>query len=149
MIQSGIPSSNVTYVAGTVHITNASNVAAYMTWGNNGGQNKDYALNSNVVFSAQSSWYIIKTVESYNGQRIDTGQGTFIKWFSPNAFGGSNYLNTPVAAVTHVEEPQYQGVSDSTTYFGLWVLNKNFAICAWTSRRTPVFQAVGDPLVQR
>jgi len=75
--------------------------------------------------------------------------GNFIQWFSSNAFGGTNYSNTPVGAVTHVEEPFSPGVENSQIYFGLWAAGKNFAICAWNSRRTPYFQAVGDPFVRR
>ncbi len=149
VIQNGISSANVFYVNGDTHITNATNVAAYMTWGANGHQNKDYAINGDVVFRGESTWYVILTIESFNGVRVDPGQGTFIKWFSSNAFGGTNYSNTPVGAVTHVEEPGYYGVNDRATYFGLWVQNRNFAVCAWKSIRTPYFQAVGDPLVQR
>jgi len=88
------------------------------------------------------------TLESFNGQRCDPGQGTFLKWFSPIAFGGTNYSNTPVGAVTHVLEPDLAGVNDSYTYFGLWAAGKDFAICAWNSRMTPYFQAVGDPFVK-
>ncbi len=120
-----------------------------MTWGANGGQGGDYALNRSVAFSGNSGWYLIQTVESYNGQRCDPGQGTFLKWFSSNAFGGTSYSNTPIGAVTHVEEPSLGGVSDSARYFGLWVQNKGFAICAWNSLNTLYFQAVGDPFVKR
>ena len=71
----------------------------------------------------------------------------FVQWFSSNAFGGTNYSNTPIGAVTHVEEPSLGGVENSSTYFGLWAANKNLAICAWNSRQTQYFQAIGDPLV--
>lgn len=149
VIQSGIAATNVTYVSSGAHITSATNVAGYMTWGTNGGQSKDYVLNGDVVFIGNSSWYIIMTVESFNGQRCDPGQGTFLKWFSSNAFGGTNYSNTPIGAATHVMEPSLSGVIDSGRYFGLWVQNKNFALCAWNSLNTVLFQAVGDPFVRR
>jgi len=71
----------------------------------------------------------------------------FIQWFSSNAFGGTNYSNTPIGAVTHVEEPGLPDVENSSVYFGLWETGKNFAICAWNSRQTPYFQAVGDPFI--
>ena len=93
-------------------------------------------------------WWIIATLESFNGQRLYDGQGTFIKWFSPNAFGGSSYSNTPVGAITHVDEP-FDKIESMATYFGLWASGKNFAICAWSARMTPYFQAVGDPLIKR
>jgi len=50
----------------------------------------------------------------------------------------------PIAAVTHVDEP-----GEPLLDFGLWAAGKNFAICAWNSKLTPEFQAVGDPLVKR
>ena len=98
--------------------------------------------------SRNSSWYPIATAESYDGWRY-VSTGAFIQWFASTAFGGLNYSNTPVCAVTHVDEPGLPGVSDSQVYFRLWCQNKNFAICAWASRRTALFQAVGDPFVSR
>jgi hypothetical protein len=88
-------------------------------------------------------------VESYNGKRAETGQGNFIKWFSATAFGVANYSNTPVGAVTHVEEPFLPGVSNASKYFGLWAGGKSFAVAAWQSTNTTWFQAVGDPLTTR
>ena len=69
-------------------------------------------------------------------------------WFSANAFGGANYSNTPVGAVTYVDEP-YGSRTDAQLYFGLWEAGKNFGICAWNSRHTGSFQAVGDPFVSQ
>ena len=34
-----------------------------------------------------------------------SGQGNFLEWYASNAFGGANYSNTPIAAVSHVDEP--------------------------------------------
>ncbi|MDQ6630379.1 MAG: hypothetical protein M3Y82_01315, partial [Verrucomicrobiota bacterium] len=148
----GIPLSAVDYNPQTniVHITQGTNVAGYLTWGANGGQGSGYATNGGVIFHGNSSWYIIETIESYNGQVVqDFPQGNFVKWFSVNAFGGANYSNTPIGAVTHVEEPSAPGCENSRVYFGSWVAGKNFGICAWNSRQTPVFQAVGDPFVTK
>ena len=147
----GVETSNTLFLP---HITNAMNVAGYICWGghSNWGTNlndANYMLDGNVVWSGQSGWWIIETIESYNGQRSEAGQGNFIKWFSPNAFGGTNYSNTPVGAVCHVEEPVIDYVNDSSVYFRLWAGGKNFAICAWMSRKTPYFQAVGDPFILR
>jgi hypothetical protein len=109
----------------------------------------DYAFYSSVLhWQGNSRWWIIQTVESFNGQRV-TSQGSFIKWFSATAFGVANYSNTPVGAVTHVEEPKLPYINDPNIYFGLWAGGKSFAIAAWQSRRTPWFQAVGDPLTSR
>jgi hypothetical protein len=73
----------------------------------------------------------------------------FVLWYSANAFGGTNYSNTPIGAVSHTDEPNASNVNDPGIYFGFWEIEKNFAICAWNSRRTPNFQAVGDPFVTR
>jgi hypothetical protein len=72
-------------------------------------------------------------------------------WFSSGAFGGANYSNTPVGAVSTVDEPYTLGASNPQIYFGLWAAGKNFAHCAWNSRNVSgmqqPFQAVGDPFV--
>src|SRR5439155_10275392 len=107
------------------HITTGSNVAGYLCWGAHSSLGGGYATNGYVQWSGNSGWWIIETVESFNGRR-DTDQGNFIKWFSSNGFGGANYSNTPVGAVTHVEEPDLAGVEDSAIFFGLWEARKNF-----------------------
>ena len=147
----GVPPSAVDYLSftNTTHITRGTNVSGYLTWGANGGLGGGYPTNGAVTFTGSSSWYLIETIESFNGMRGDPGQGTFIKWLSPNAFGGTNYSNTPIGAVTHVEEPYAPNVENSQVYFGLWASGKNFGICAWNAQRTPFFQAVGDPFVTR
>jgi hypothetical protein len=144
--QAGTPPSAVTYVADNQHITGGSNVAGYFTWGKNGDQGAFYY--TNVHFSGNSGWYVIHTIESFNGQRYQTDQGEFLQWFSAIAFGGSGYVNTPVGAVTHTDEPS-GAWNNAAQYFGLWAAGKSFAICAWASRETPYFQAVGDPLVKK
>ncbi len=133
------------------HITNAVNVAGYICWGAHSSLSPFYALPTGPVpvkWEGNSSWYIIETIESHNGMRY-SDQGNFIYWFSASAFGGTNYSNTPVGAVTHVDEPSLSGVNNSAQYFGLWAKGKNFALSAWNSTNTPVFQAVGDPYVKR
>jgi len=108
-------------------------------------------VTNRLVWGGNSRWWIIETIESYNGKRDDpnTFQSNFLQWFSENAFGGTSYSNTPVGAVTHVFEPGLSGVNDASSYFGLWASKKNFAISAWYSRITPAFQAVGDPFVTK
>jgi hypothetical protein len=76
------------------------------------------------------------------------GTGNFVQWFSPNAFGGTYYSNTPVGAISTVAEPNAE-VGNSAIYFGLWVSGKNFAACAWNAAQSDYFQAVGDPFVQQ
>jgi len=133
------------------HIASATNVAAYICWGQHSFLGDTYPTNGAVSWSSSGGWWIIETIESWNGLRENSGsgQGFFLQWFSQNAFGGSNYSNTPVGAVSHVYEPGLAYVNDSSTYFGLWASGKSFAISAWNSRRTPYFQAVGDPLAKR
>jgi hypothetical protein len=150
VIANGAASLAVTYAGPTnVHIALGTNVASYMTFGQHGGQGGFYPTNGTVVFVGNSGWYVIETIESFNGLRYQTIQGNFIRWFADVAFGGNNYLNTPVGAVTHVDEPGGGGWNDPAAYFGLWQGVKSFAACAWNSKRTPYFMAVGDPLVRR
>jgi hypothetical protein len=130
------------------HITNAANVAGYMCWGQHSLLGGYYATDTNVVWQGDSGWYLIETVESWNGQP-GIGVGDFYQWYSVGAFGGTDYSNTPVGAVTHVDEPGLPFINDPATYFGLWTAGKNFAICAWNSQRTWHFQAVGDPMLTR
>ena len=130
------------------HSTSKTNVAGYICWGAHSSLGSEYATNGTVQWHGNSSWWLIETVESWNGTHdAYSGQGNFTKWFSSNAFGGTNYSHTPVGAVCHVFEPNLSGVNDAAIYFRLWASAKNFGVCAWTSRLTPYFQAVGDPFV--
>ena len=130
------------------HITNGVSVAGYLSWGQHSSLGPYYPTNGYVKWTGNGGWWIIETVESNNGHRI-SDQGNYIEWLSANAFGGTNYSNTPVGAVCHTGEPYLSGVNDSASYFGLWASGKNFSICAWGSRRTPFFLAIGDPFVTR
>jgi alpha-tubulin suppressor-like RCC1 family protein len=132
----------------TPHLTNCFNVVGYLCWGLHSSLGANYATNGLGQFHQNSGWYLIQTLESANGQRYTTDHGTFSKWYAPTAFGGTGYGNTPVGAVTHLDEPGGMW-NDSAKYFGLWEGGKAFGICAWESRRTERFQAVGDPLVRR
>ena len=114
-------------------------------------------VNSNrVSFFGNSGWYIMSTVDSYSGQR-NTGQAGFLSWFSTNSFGGTNYSNTPVGAVSYVDEPFYPGGQvDPTIYYGYWAAGNNFAFSAWAAAAgTGVWapaiklQAIGDPFVRK
>ncbi len=154
------PAASVTYsnildngnLAG--HITTGINVAGYLSWGSHSSLGNQYPTNGYVCFSASSKWYLVQTIESYNGQRNSqvTGQANFLMWFSPTAFCGTNYSSAPIGAVSHTDEPvtvDGQSWNDPAIYFGLWQAGKNFASSAWASRRTVHFQAIGDPLVKR
>jgi hypothetical protein len=130
------------------HITSGSGVAGYLCWGAHSSLGNEYAIFPAVQWSGNSAWWIIGTMESYNGQPF-AGQGDFYMWFDYRAFKGptGNYENTPVGAVTYTDEPG--GTCDPYVYFGYWEAGNNFAVCAWTSRRTDKFQAVGDPFVTK
>lgn len=160
------PVFNETYSEGLTkvlsnHITTGFNIAGYSSLGAHsslviyytnafGLQSSCFATNGFPTWSGHSGWWLIETVESHNGKRLnEAAQSNFIQWFSSIAFGGTNYANTPVGAVCHVEEPGLGNHNYAYVYFGLWEAGKNFAICAWNSRKTPYFQAVGDPLVTK
>ena len=153
VVLAGASPASVTYTnvtdGGLIdHITNGVNVSGYMSFGAHSSLGVSYATNV-VVWSGNSAWWIIETVESYNGRRYETDMGTFMEWFSSNAFGGMSYTKTPIGAVSNVDEPSESGINDAATYFGLWEARKNFAICAWNSRITSFFQAVGDPFITK
>jgi alpha-tubulin suppressor-like RCC1 family protein len=135
--------------SGPPHLTQGANMAGYFCWGVHSDLGASYACNVPPIctWSGNSSWYLISTVESFNGQMYQGVQGNFIEWFSPTAFGGTNYSNTPVGAVTHVDEPGITGIENEQAYFGLWAAGEPFALCAWNAVNTPYYQAVGDPFV--
>jgi len=156
LINDGVSSNSVYYTnmypdcySLACHIATGMNVAGYCSWGQHSSLGPSYATNGYVQWSGNSGWWIIETFESFNGQVIQNAvQSNFIQWFSSNAFGGVNYANTPVGAVTSVEEPGL-GVVNAATYYGLWAAEKNFAISAWNARTVAVFQAVGDPFIAK
>jgi len=145
VVQAGASPASITYTnvfdSGlTNHITSGSNLAGYLSYGEHSTMGELYSTNGAVKWTGNSKWWIIETVESFNGQRAQVSpMGTFVQWFAPHAFGGTNYSNTPVGAVTHTEEPGLSGVEDCAIYFGLWTQGKNFAISGWNSRITHYF----------
>ena len=117
-----------------------------MCWGSHSTLGSEYHANAD--WTGNSGWWIIETVESYNGQRSIPDQGNFIRWFSDDAFGGAGHSRTPVAAVVHGEEPMLVSIHDPILVFGLWARGKRFGITAELSRRHPNESAVGDPLIK-
>jgi len=131
-------------------ISRAADVAGFFCWGFNGGRGRDYAVDGNIQFVGHSGWYLIQTAESFNG-RLDasTYQGSFEKWFSRAAFGGTNFSNIPVGAVGHVVEPGLPGINNPA-YFWSWENGQTFADCAWSSAGAATkLLVIGDPLVRR
>jgi alpha-tubulin suppressor-like RCC1 family protein len=123
------PSASVFGSEQPVLITRATNVAGYYSVGSDFGHSPGMATNGEVVFTNNSGWYIMASIDSFNGRRV-IGQSGFLTWFSENAFGGSNYSNTPVGAVTHVDEPTTGGVENCYYYYGDWALGRSFGITA-------------------
>lgn len=103
------------------------------------------------VHSKKPEWATFFLLHSaLMGDPLADPRGDFWMWFSDQAFGGTQYSNTPVGAVTHTDEPGALGVRFSE-YFGMWASRKCFARCAWASKGSELsfFQVVGDPLVIR
>jgi hypothetical protein len=142
----------------------ATNVAGYFTcgWDCDGAFTPEFATNGAIQFFGDSGWYIMATIDSYSGQRmplLNTNQWSFLTWFATNSFGGTNYSNTAVGAVSYVDEPggQYGEVATSV-YYGDWAAGKSFGISAWAAQvwaeAGPPYevyecQVVGDPFVRR
>jgi alpha-tubulin suppressor-like RCC1 family protein len=147
------PSASI-FLSYNAIITQGSNVAGYYSPGiHNQEFLYTYPTDGELVFSGNSDWYLIETDESYNGQRdfVVTTQGSFLEWYASNAFGGTSYSNTPVGAVSQVNEPG-TAVNDAYTYFGLWASGKIFASCAWNSfygYGAPYPQMIGDPFTKK
>jgi hypothetical protein len=142
------PTADSTYVPQPQPIINQWNdVAGYLSWGVHAGLPSSYAVDGTVTFTGKSSWFLIATIESFNGQ-LGCSQGCFARWFAENAWGGSAYSRTPAGGVAHVEEPYTSGIN-GPSYFAMWEAGYVFAEAAWNSRRTPAFLALGDPLIVR
>jgi hypothetical protein len=135
-------------IAGTnAHLTGGTDVTGYESWGVNGGMSSPYPNNRSLFFTGKSSWYLVKTIESYNGI-VGSDHGNFEQWFSPNTAGGWQYSRTPIGMACHTDEPSVGGVEGSM-YMCNWEAGLIFSECAWSSRKTKYFMAVGDPLVKR
>jgi hypothetical protein len=112
LMQQGVSSNSIFYTnqipdCGSLacHVTGGTNVAGYFSWGSHSSLGTNYATNYSIIFTNQSAWYLMETMESFNGQRVpEFPQGNFLSWYASNSFGGVNYSNTPVGAVSNVEE---------------------------------------------
>jgi hypothetical protein len=137
------PSASIFGFTSPSFTTNATNVAGYYTCGVdcNPAFTPGFATNGAIQFFGNSGWYIMSTVDSFNGQRVPSfsPQWSFLTWFATNAFDGTNYSNTPVGAVVHVNEPDSTGQENRYIYFGDWAAGKSFAISAWDA-------LIGNPL---
>jgi hypothetical protein len=115
-------------------------------------------VDGRVSFFGNSGWFIMTTEDSYDGQRDEAPefpQADFLTWFASDSFGGTNYSNTPVGAVTTVDEPGPAGKVGPDAYYGSWAAGKTFGISAWAGQAEGFgapgirFQAVGDPFVRK
>jgi hypothetical protein len=159
VISNGVSSSSVDYVpyGSSVHITQATNVAGYLSWGENGGLGSTYPIDRSIAFTGSSGWYVIETIESFNGQIPiqQYPQGNFTQWFADDAFCGTEYSNTPVGGISNVEEPYAPGNNNSSLYFGYWASGRVFAYCAWNSftldnqQYSKYLQVLGDPFTKQ
>jgi hypothetical protein len=148
------PSASIFTTVSPSFTNNATNVAGYRTCGEDCTGDGGFATNRAVRFFGNSSWYVMSTVESFNGTRNGAGfQSSFLTWWATNSFGGTNYSNTPLGAITHVWEPG--SYDDSYDYYADWASGKSFAVSAWHSFVNAGggiqahFQAVGDPFMKK
>ena len=98
----------------------------------------------------QAGWWVGMSVESFNGV-YNVGQGNPVTFFAANAFGGTNYSNTPIAWIGDTTEPGVSGVGVAGIYFSAWAqgLTSLEATYAGMSPppyvdRSPHFTAVTD-----
>lgn len=148
LLAEGVPAGEIAHNPdGQPPVTSAADVGYYQSWGVHSSLTGDYAKSGEVVFSGQSDWYLVCTIESFNGV-LGTSQADWTDWFSAGAFGGVDYSNTPVGAVGHTAEPTGAGVNDEW-FARLWARGWPLIECAWQSRNCQHFLCVGDPLVVR
>jgi alpha-tubulin suppressor-like RCC1 family protein len=156
MIENGVSPNNIIYanidpdIGLADHLTNGTNVAGYISFGGHSTLGHLFAIDGTVSFKGQSSWYLIQTIESFNGERVeDPYFSNFLQWFSAGAFGGTNYSNTPVGAVCTVDEPSAGNAANPAgPMFGLWSVGAPFGY-AGANSIAGEGQAVGDPFVIR
>jgi hypothetical protein len=151
------PRASVIGTVATNYNILGTNVAGYYTpgWdGNVGNSSSNIFVNGTIKFFGQSGWYIMNSIQSFDGQRT-TFQASYLTCFASNSFGGTNYSNTSVGAVTTVNEPYITGKVSPAAYYGDWAAGKSFAISAWDAQAQSwgypgyYFQAVGDPFVKK
>jgi alpha-tubulin suppressor-like RCC1 family protein len=156
LIQDGVSSNSIAYTniypdcgSRACHIDSGNNVAGYFCWGSHSSLGVQFPLGGNQPWSGNSGWWIIETIESFNGERYRANQSNYVLWFLGTDFGGANYSNTPVGAISTTDEPDLGGNGNTSIYYPFWEKGKCFAICAWAARQSPYFQAVGDPFVTK
>src|ERR1700722_11676416 len=75
VVQLGVSPTNVDYLKVATdtglscHITNGTNLAGYLCWGSHSTLGANYATNNSLTWKGKSSWYLMMTIESFNGMR--------------------------------------------------------------------------------
>jgi hypothetical protein len=75
-------------------LTNGVDVAGYVSWGTHSTLGAEYATNGTIRFGSNSGWFVMTTIESYNGFRSAPDYGTY----ENNWLGG--FLATPTNGLT-------------------------------------------------
>lgn len=147
-LTSAVPTVSAVYAGQTASpLTNNANVSGFFSWGTHAGFAAEYATNGQIVFTGNSDWYVIITVESFNGWRAMGSQGNITRWYSSNSFGGTgSYEHTPAGAASHLVEPYATGANNGY-YFAMWEKGYLQGEGVWSSRMTPYMMNVGDPLI--
>ena len=127
-------------------IRTAANPTAYAGWGVlywiYFPPDPNWVTNGDVTFTGKASWWVGATNESYNGV-YGSYMGDPTDYFSANAFGGTNYSNTPICFTVHTAEPRVAGCENSS-YFDRWARGWSSLEAAWTGQDTHRFLVVTD-----
>ena len=136
LLGDGVPGSNIMDHTENQNqlITSVTNPTAYGTWGSDGGQLlPTFPIDGSVKFSGKAGWWLGMSVESFDGvyggnQTMSQSDPT--EWFASNAFGGTNYSNTPICFVGNTQEPLISGCVWAP-YFGDWSKGWSTSEAAW------------------
>jgi hypothetical protein len=145
LLAAGIAEGKINYQDGT-RVSTAANVTAWRSWGVHTPLTNGWPIND-VTLSGSSGWYLLTTIESYNGQYASS-HGDPTEFFAANAFGGTDYSNTPVFFYGHTQEPYLGGIA-TAAYEELWARGYLAIECAWKAAMNSPILPLGDPLVRR
>lgn len=130
----------------TNQISRGTNVNGYYSYGIHSlSLPIGFATNGFLQFSGQSSWHVMTCHESFSGHLFDAEHSSYGHWFSKNAFGGTNYENTPAGAIGNCNEC---GCAPGTDVLIYWANGRMWSVAAWLSfglQSGPI--AIGDPFI--
>jgi hypothetical protein len=148
IVVAGIDVEDVIYQSSKTgpSIVQADNVTFYRNWGYYAfGQNWPV---TNPKFGGHSGWFLVASIESFSGIYGHATHGDPVDAFAAEAFGGTDYSNTPVGWIGHTAEPGLGGIH--TKHLGeRWAQGYTFAEAAWIGRNTRQCLAVGWPWATR